>query len=166
MLFFCFSLVQFSLPQSEAMRGREESQAAPSCYFWDAGMRLGLAKHKVRHCWCISTAVSSPRPRRAPPKTSRLISPACVFRLPKCEPFLKARWWMVYNFQRLYFAPYLTPGLLKGQDNGSRWSRQMHALSPGVFSTVCTLIRGISGRSTPTPSTIGFICMALQALIR
>lgn len=23
----------FSLPQSEAMRGREESQAAPSCYF-------------------------------------------------------------------------------------------------------------------------------------
>lgn len=102
MLSFLLCWLQLSLPQSEAMRGREESQAVPSCFFWDAGMRLWLAKHKV-------SPQTLPLPARCPAvvpaerkRGTSLVSPGCVWSLSECVSPPGAGWWMTANFCRLY----------------------------------------------------------------
>lgn len=80
------SWLQLSLPQSEAMRGREESQAAPSCHFWDAGMRLWLKNHTVRQSLLTAAEHFTVFSNELGPQRSVW---ECVFTFCNCTPFLK-----------------------------------------------------------------------------
>lgn len=64
-----------------------------------------------------------------------------------------------------FFALYLTPGLLEGQDNGSRWSLQTNGLILGLFHCV-HFDQWRASDLTRDLSTIDLISIALLALIR